>query len=330
MNGLIVRRIVVVVAFAAILAGAFLYEGQGRSKADYSQYGQYYQQNRDEWGASAVPSWCVPQELITLEAGNKDATSILHFGVDRYNWMVSFIGDFTSGLPTVFNAHPSIAPNGCWEVWAGIEQSDSNSVLWVHQIDGNNPFKLQNNGKAILGSEPDWGYLGEIVYVSPDGEIHITDLSGNVKSLDFKGKSPVWSPDGKKIAYISEDGNLVMVQRDSLVNEVTNIKCGNPTWSADGSVLYCRKDGLYAITISNSNYVSAFYVSWADQLISDPAGTDAALLAESESGLRAIWLKGEGLGVSGLNLTEAIRIMNPVKTIGFQSYLNPDWWTIIK
>lgn len=87
-----------------------------------------------------------------------------------------------------------------------------------------------------------WSPDGTAVAIEKDGGIHLADVNGtNVRHL-VDGFSPVWSPDGSRLAYVQgvtrEEALPIigLVDRDGKILW-SGVVAGDPVWSPDGSKL---------------------------------------------------------------------------------------------
>jgi Tol biopolymer transport system component len=116
--------------------------------------------------------------------------------------------------------------------------SDRSGETQIYRIepDGSGLADLTPDGRAYGG---DWSPdRSRIVFASPSGEgsgVYVMDADGTNRVRLAAGSSPVWSPDGSRIAFVSADGVTVMNTDGSDTRALT---AGvDPTWSPDGARL---------------------------------------------------------------------------------------------
>lgn len=144
---------------------------------------------------------------------------------------------------------------------------------------------LKNTG--VKGQQPSWSRDGKQIAYVHDGNIRVMNLNGNYKEIfTTKGyaSSPVWSPDGSKIAFaLRKEGGgeshiWVMESDGSYPTQLTHSHSPNrfPTWEWNGGrILYSSgnitwKDSrLRIMNADGSN--DHREQQWADQAQSQPA-----------------------------------------------------------
>ncbi len=145
-------------------------------------------------------------------------------------------------------------------------ERDGNWEIYVMDVDGGNQQNLSNNPHADVS--PSWFPDGkQIAFMSrrdghvidgfPTYEIYAMDADGgnpqNLTNDPHDDMSPSWSPDGKRIVFMSRrDGNYEIYVMDAdgsnpqnLTNNPLNDR--NPSWSPDGKqiVFASRRDGHF-------------------------------------------------------------------------------------
>lgn len=168
-----------------------------------------------------------------------------------------------------YDAYPSVSPDGLWVAYESY--LDGNLEILIAPLDGSQKaIQLTNNPAADY--HPSWSPQGRsIAFVSTRGgkeEIYLANLDQPSESMykllspsaDMQAKCPVWSPDGRYLAWsgITPDGMHVLYLWDSAEPDTPPARVGNgdcPGWSADGSMLFA------VIETPNQSYLSAYLVS---------------------------------------------------------------------
>ena len=106
---------------------------------------------------------------------------------------------------------PNISPDGNWIVYVA-NDSRMRSNLYVVHSSGGEPRKLTNDTTLVHYSDPCFSPdASQIVYSINNGsEIDIIPtLGGKSRKLVSNGDLPVWSPDGKHIAFFRQLGEAL-------------------------------------------------------------------------------------------------------------------------
>jgi len=147
---------------------------------------------------------------------------------------------------------PNISPDGNWIVYGITDSRLQHNNLYVVPSSGGEPRKITNDTTIIWKSCPSFSPdASQIVYEregekSSENEIHIIPtLGGRSRKIVNRGKLPVWSPDGKHIAFFRSIPNsrpnftmeLFIVNPDGTgETKITQIKpvfSYNVAWSPD-------------------------------------------------------------------------------------------------
>ncbi|MFM9267568.1 hypothetical protein [Tychonema sp. BBK16] len=126
---------------------------------------------------------------------------------------------------------------------------------------------------------------GKIYVINSDGSslIKLVDL-GNNKGESITNNSPIWSPDGKKIAFKSNKLELINVNGTNRIQISSTSEDYAPSWSPNGKqIVYTR--GIYTGDAKRSETISQVWLAKADgsgkpQKIAD--GASAVWLADGK------------------------------------------------
>jgi Tol biopolymer transport system component len=193
-------------------------------------------------------SWSAKSRRIVF---NGDAPD----GKDSGLWVVDGDGRNARHLMTkdlLAPSYPSWYPDG---KTIGFGDAARN-ILYRMDIDGTTPAAVTHQDQVLAGMSsvaPDGksvAFAGQAnhgqLYNQDDNQIWLVDGSGNSSNLEPKplqGRTPSWSPDGKRLAFESDRGSpnglyaVFIVNRDgSGLVQVTDyaLNAGHPVFSPDG------------------------------------------------------------------------------------------------
>ncbi len=94
--------------------------------------------------------------------------------------------------------------------------------------------------------EPAWSSTNAIAFVTADGVIAVTDASGaSARDIVRNGTMPAWSRDGKRIAYIRDEGGDSQVFVTDLrsgrtmdVSQLAGLDASHPSWTPRGDLVF--------------------------------------------------------------------------------------------
>ncbi|MBN2048480.1 MAG: serine/threonine-protein kinase [Anaerolineaceae bacterium] len=200
----------------------------------------------------------------------------------------------TDGRHLVFQSNY----NGSYDIW-GMLNADQNGELRRLTTDDSTDER-----------EPSMNADGDLVYrVAEKGtnrntisELWVTTSAGSSRYLGVKGRAPQWSPDGKKILYMSNAENnvwllYVLTLESGRVMQLTagETHCRWPMWSPDGQKV------VFNITQSDVSLTAAGV--WSI----DAAATAVEELTSSNQPGRPSWSSN---GLIIFNTASGIDIMN--------------------
>ena len=196
---------------------------------------------------------------VSMPAGTSGNFSIITLNRDG-----SAARTIVDGTTTVQN--PSWSPDGTSIVYQS--RNGLHQQLAVIPANGGTPQWLAS---TMGGSEPFWSRNGSIVFSKDDGTLGVTDASGvNGKRLKLQGSESAASPDGKRIAYTSNDNGAAQIfvanADGSHPVDVTRLAAqdaSHAAWRSDGELVFTsagRAQPIYT-SIGKAYSEDAFIIS---------------------------------------------------------------------
>ncbi len=195
--------------------------------------------------------------MVLTKAHNLSCLSIITIGLVVFSWMSAGCNTSTptiapSPIPTEFRVSLPPAPDGFGQEAEHILffSGDGRSYdLYVMNLDGSQITLV--DGSAAYEQFPSWSPTrNQVAFVSNHLNVgkrylHIYDFdTGELRQLtdeNTKAWSPVWSPDGDRLAFVTDvdgDQEIYLIDADgaNLVNLTSNPDGfdGAPAWSPDG------------------------------------------------------------------------------------------------
>lgn len=171
------------------------------------------------------------------------------------------------------NLTPVWSPDGSEIAFASMRSEDETFQLYIMDADGGNQKRLLDERLGGDNTNPSWSPSGKnIVFqsnqdvnndLSDDNyDLYIADLeAGDVHRLALSTKdetSPSWSPDGKKIAFLSErtgQDELYMIDADDFkITQLTSLPMlkSDVSWLRDGKKIVFSGDGdIYRVDVES-------------------------------------------------------------------------------
>ncbi len=247
----------------------------------------------------------------------------------------------------VYDIMPAWSPD-CSKI-VFVSERDNNPEIYSMNADGTNQTRLTSN--SAYDYSPNWSPDGtKIAFVSNRGTGQNT--TGTVNKINYKifvmnadgsdqvlltdnsidDESPKWSPDGKKLAFVStRDGNpeIYVINSDGTnLVRLTNNKTYDlmPAWSPDGTKIAFRadRDGnpeIYSMNADGSNQTRLTDNSVADESPGwSPDGTKIAFVSKRDN-----VIDETGIVVSEIYIMNADGYnINRLTNNNFEDYF-PNW-----
>lgn len=131
--------------------------------------------------------------------------------------------------------------------------------VYVTDLFESNPLNLTSN--LHTSRKPVYSYAGDFIFFTSDGYIYKMHIDGTNKTKLTKGNSPIMTPDGSKIIYLSEvnsyDHIFSMDKSGSNINQLTSGMNNNHfqdiSQNSNQIIFNSDRDGDFDIYIMNVN-----------------------------------------------------------------------------
>ncbi len=207
---------------------------------------QGYQVNRLTYASAneVSPDWSRDNKRIAFVRPRVDASNVTHYDVYIIN-ADGTNGHWARSTPSPYNlGNPQWSPDGS-HILLTVTVQGVWYAGWLQLATGKIGF-FYNGFAAVKGKQPSYDPTGQkVVYIGSDSKslnminngTHVTLLTAPGSTLD----RPVFSPDGKRIAFSNAAGNgdqeIYVRNADASITRLTYTKGTDlwPSWSSDGS-----------------------------------------------------------------------------------------------
>jgi Tol biopolymer transport system component len=223
---------------------------------------------------------------------------------------------------------PQWSPNGDKILFQGFRGSSS-TELWVINADGSGRVRLTNSPHHVDVAGASWSPSGKVIAFARDS-IDVPSDSGGIYVVKADGtglkqltpapnrgavelRSPAWSPDGRKIAYV-RSGNAVeiwtMNSNGMNPRKLAGPDYGPPAWCPDstsiafryfGSVTVIRADGTGRRTTRGTQIGLDLAWSPGGSRVAFDIDSQVAVMGAPGGRIKKITSKKTGFGIDGLD-----------------------------
>lgn len=261
-----------------------------------------------------------------------------HWSNEPGRWTPALSPEAYATVPTITTPRPS--PDGRRVAYS--RGYDGRLDLWVVDAAGGLPLQLTDQA-ALAGPDPNQRHASSIawtpdgarlVYASTDGKVWTVAADGGPSRSADEGSgnhhSPAVSPDGRRVAYVTERGERVDIAVADLDGRWTRIVSGGdeyvmqPRWSPDGSRLLYAQWPHYdmpwderALVVADAETGEARVIAGGARVVNadavwSPDGRRIAFVADRDGDFANLWLCDADGGNARRLVAESNRHQTPV------------------
>jgi len=137
---------------------------------------------------------------------------------------------------------PAWSPDGKHIAFMSARQAKNSYDLFVMDADGSNVRLITQAERGFLG-DTTWSPDGKFIAFADRAGIYVVGVDGSAKRRLVEGYSPDWSPDGRSIAYNTDNEELHIIDVDGSKDRLVRIAgyhIYEPGWSPDGAWIAVR------------------------------------------------------------------------------------------
>lgn len=237
-----------------------------------------------------------------------------------------------------FDLDPAWSPDGTQIVFASNRDPEHGFQIYVMNADGSQQRQV---GPSRLGDnvKPNWSPDGNQIVFQSNGDangnplddnydIYVIDTDGtNLKQVVVNAADdtePVWSPDGSRVAFLSErsgQDEVYLVDLESLqITQLTSLDQlkGDLAWSTSGQQLLFISDGeIYAVDVETQA---------VNVVVSLPDSNEATPVSIPDNRLIFSSSRNGPWQLFALDLTDSETLTLAQLTTGSEVDRSPDWF----
>jgi|SRR5919198_134220 TolB protein len=165
------------------------------------------------------------------------------------------------------NVTPLWSPDATRLAFVADAPGPNNHDLWLVRSDGSDALDLTPDdlNEASASWSPDGtrlAFTSAPILTSARPSVEVIDADGSNRHVLADGSKPAWSPDGRLIAYVADDGVHVIAadgSGDRFVAPTSEAPVGNAAWSTvswspdSRQLTYIRGNNVFAVDVDGSN-----------------------------------------------------------------------------